>query len=170
MCHILFPPFFLLFFPTLGQGGGAWLRTCVFFVFSLAWRKCYTWAHAWPLLLPIIFVYYSPGDKAQKVIPGGSKTNESFWKSQNNIKKSILRFPSFMFTIALVIFVILLETFGTPWKPFGAPLDAKWRWRPSCGVTPNFVRKTSKLAEAFVKKWKGGPQNSSASTIFFEKA
>ena len=57
-----------------------------------------------------------------------------------------------MFTIALVIFVIFLETFGTPWKPFGAPLDAKWRWRPSCGVTPNFVRKTSKLAEAFVKK------------------
>ena len=57
-----------------------------------------------------------------------------------------------MFTIALVIFVILLETFGTPWKPFGAPLDAKWRWRPSCGVTPSFATKTSKLDEAFVKK------------------
>ena len=94
---------FFLFFPTLGQGGGAWLRTCVFFVFSLAWRKCYTWAHAWPLLLPIIFVYYSPGDKAQKVIPGGSKTNESFWKSQNSVKKWILRFPPFVFTTALVI-------------------------------------------------------------------
>ena len=52
---------------------------------------------------PIVSVYYSPGDRAQKVIPGGSKTNESFWKSQNNIKKSILRFPSFVFTIALVI-------------------------------------------------------------------
>ena len=49
------------------------------------------------------FVYYSPVDRAQKVIPGGAKTNESFWKSQNNVKKSILRFPSFMFTIALVI-------------------------------------------------------------------
>ena len=74
---------------------------------------------------PIIFVYCSPGDRAQKVMPGGAKTNESFWKSQNNLKKSILRFPSFMFTIALVIFIVLLETFGTPWKPFGAPLDAK---------------------------------------------
>ena len=72
-----------------------------------------------------------------------------------------------MFTIALVIFVILLETFGTPWKPFGAPLNAKWRWRPSCGVTPSSATKTSKLDEAFVKKLKGGPQNSSASTIFF---
>ena len=42
-----------------------------------------------------IFVYYSPGDRAQKVIPRGAKTNESFWKSQNNVKKSILRFPTF---------------------------------------------------------------------------
>ena len=49
------------------------------------------------------FVYYSPGDRAQEVIPGGAKTNESFWKSQNNIKKTILRFPSFLLTIALVI-------------------------------------------------------------------
>ena len=48
------------------------------------------------------FVYCSPGDRAQKVIPGGVKTNESLWKSQNNVKKSILRFPSFMFAIALV--------------------------------------------------------------------
>ena len=51
----------------------------------------------------IIFVYYSPGDRAQKVIPRGVKTNESFWKSQNNIKTTILRFPSFLLTIALVI-------------------------------------------------------------------
>ena len=51
-------------------------HVCFLFL-SLAWRKCYTWAHAWPLLLPITFVYYSPGDKAQKVIPGGAKTNES---------------------------------------------------------------------------------------------
>ena len=55
------------------------------------------------LTLPIISVYYSPGDKAQKVIPGGSKTNESFWKSQNSVKKWILRFPPFVFTTALVI-------------------------------------------------------------------
>ena len=40
-------------------------------------------------------------ERAQKVIPGGAKTNESFWKSQNDVKKSIIRFPSF--TIALVI-------------------------------------------------------------------
>ena len=40
---------------------------------------------------------------AQKVSPGGAKTNESFWKSQNNIKNTILRFPSCLFTIALVI-------------------------------------------------------------------
>ena len=49
------------------------------------------------------FVYYSPGDRAQKVIPGGAKKNESLWKSQNNVKTSILRFPIFLFTIALVI-------------------------------------------------------------------
>ena len=127
------------------------------------------WTQNHPKMIPT-FCYYSPGDRAQKVIPGGAKTNESLWRSQNNVKKSTLRFPSFMFAIALVIFVVLLETFGTPWKPFGAPLDARWRWRPSCGVTPNFARKTSKLAKAFVKKWKGGVQNSSASTIFFEKA
>ena len=44
---------------------------------------------------PIIFVYYSPGDRAQTVIPGGAKTNESFWQPQNDVKKSILRFPFF---------------------------------------------------------------------------
>ena len=53
--------------------------------------------------VPIIYVYDRPGDRAQKVIPGGAKTNESFWKSQNDVKKSILRFPSFVFTKALVI-------------------------------------------------------------------
>ena len=30
-------------------------------------------------------------DRAQKVSPGGGKPNESFWKSQNDIKKSIIR-------------------------------------------------------------------------------
>ena len=49
------------------------------------------------------FGYCSPGDRAQKVIPGGAKTNESFWKSQNDVEKSILRFPSSLFTIDLVI-------------------------------------------------------------------
>ena len=42
-------------------------------------------------------------DRVQKVSPGGAKTNESFWKSQNDVKKTILRFPSFSFTIALVV-------------------------------------------------------------------
>ena len=56
----------------------------------------------WSQMIPN-FVYCSPGDRAQKVIPGGAKKNESLWKSQNNIKKSILRFPSFLLTIALVI-------------------------------------------------------------------
>ena len=55
------------------------------------------------LTLPIIFVYCSAGDKAQKVIPGGSKRNDSFWKSQNSVKKWILRLPPFVFTTALVI-------------------------------------------------------------------
>ena len=45
----------------------------------------------------------NPGDRAQKVIPGGAKTNERLSKSQNNVKKSVLRFPTFLFTIALVI-------------------------------------------------------------------
>ena len=48
-------------------------------------------------------VYYSPGDRAQKVIPGGAKTNESFWKFQNDVKKSIFRFPLFLPALALVI-------------------------------------------------------------------
>ena len=39
-------------------------------------------------------VYYSPGDRAQKIIPGGARTNESFWKFQNDVEKSIIRFPS----------------------------------------------------------------------------
>ena len=134
-------------------------------------KWCPNWSLIDPIIytFPMIFVNYSPGDRAQKVIPGGAKTNESFWKSQNNVKKSILRFPSFMFTIALVIFIVLLVTFGTPWKPFGAPLDAKWRWRPNRGITQSFATKTSKFAQAFIKKWKGVVQNSSASTIFLNK-
>ena len=43
-----------------------------------------------------MFVYYSPGDRAQQVIPGGAKTNESFWKSQNNVEKTHFRFPSIL--------------------------------------------------------------------------
>ena len=50
-----------------------------------------------------VFVSYSPGDRAEQVIPGGAQTNESLWKFQNNAKKSILRSPIFLFTIALVI-------------------------------------------------------------------
>ena len=53
-----------------------------------------TWASESPnkrqknnFTFPSIFVNYSPGDRAQKVIPGGAKKNESFWKSQNNVKK-----------------------------------------------------------------------------------
>ena len=49
------------------------------------------------------FVYYSPGDRARKVIPGGAKTNESFWKFQNDVKKSIFRLPLYLSTVALVI-------------------------------------------------------------------
>ena len=52
---------------------------------------------------PNIFVYYSHDDRAQKVVPGGAKTNESLWKSQNNNKNFFFRFPTFLFTIALVI-------------------------------------------------------------------
>ena len=42
---------------------------------------------------PFSCVYHSPGDRAQKAIPEGAKTNESLWKSRNNFEKSILRFP-----------------------------------------------------------------------------
>ena len=62
---------------------------------------------------PIICVYYSPGDRAQKVIPGGAKTNESFWKSQNNVKKSILRFPSYVYYSP----GHLCSPFGDFWHP-----------------------------------------------------
>ena len=60
------------------------------------------WSQNYPKMIPNLsqndfkmipkLVYYSPGDRAQKVIPGGAKTNESFWKYQNNVKQSILRF------------------------------------------------------------------------------
>ena len=49
------------------------------------------------------FVYYRSGDRAQKVVPGGTKTNESLRKSQMNVNKSILCFPTVLFAIALVI-------------------------------------------------------------------
>ena len=65
--------------------------------------KVSKWRQKINFTFPIIFVYYSPGEGAQKVIPRGAKTNESFWKSQNNNNKPILRFPTFLFTIALVI-------------------------------------------------------------------
>ena len=55
-----------------------------------------------PKMIPK-FVYYRSGDRAQKVIPGGTKTNESLRKSQINVNKSILRFPTFLCAIALVI-------------------------------------------------------------------
>ena len=54
-------------------------------------------------MFPIACAYYSPGDRAQTVIPGGAKKNESLWKSRNNVGKPILRFPTFLFSIALVI-------------------------------------------------------------------
>ena len=65
--------------------------------------KVSTWRRKIDFTFPIIFVYYSPGDRAQKVRTRGAKTNESFWNSQNDVKKSILHFPLFLFTIALVI-------------------------------------------------------------------
>ena len=59
-----------------------------------------------------------------------------------------------MFTIALVIFVVVLELYWTPSGAGGRVVGHTKFWT-----------KTSKLAEAFLKKWKGGPQNSSASTF-----
>ena len=54
----------------------------------------YRYIHVYTCIYMYIHVYTcSPGDRAQKVIPGGAKKNESLLKSQNNIKKSILRFP-----------------------------------------------------------------------------
>ena len=50
-----------------------------------------------------VFCYYGPGDRAQKNSPGGPKTEESFWKAQNDVEISIIRFPMFFITIALVI-------------------------------------------------------------------
>ena len=73
------------------------------------------------------------------------------------------------FGIILVSFCHDFGAFGTPWEASRAPLDAQWRCWPSFRVTSGFATKTSILVEAFTEKWKGGPQNSSASTIFVEK-
>ena len=65
-----------------------------------------TWSQSDPHIIPNWSQHnpkMSPGDRAQKVIPGGAKTNESFWKSQKNVKKTIVCFPSFLLTTALVI-------------------------------------------------------------------
>ena len=48
------------------------------------------WYQNDPKMIPIFF-YDSPGDRAQKVIPGGAKTNENFWKPQmkrKNLKRN----------------------------------------------------------------------------------
>ena len=66
------------------------------------------------------------------------------------------------------------DLFGLFWHDFGiilgfgAPLDAKWRWRPSCGATPSFTTKTSKLAEAFQKP-KGQTSKLERQHHFFKK-
>ena len=56
----------------------------------------------------------------------------------------------------------------------GAPMEHRCgSLGDSCGgglAKEDFERKTSELAEPFIKKWSGGPQNSSASTIFFQEA
>ena len=63
-------------------------------------RMITTWSQNDFKMIPQ-FLYYGPGDRPQKVIPGGAKTNESLWKSQHNVKKSILRFPTSLYTISL---------------------------------------------------------------------
>ena len=78
----------------------------------------------------------------------------------------------------------LCGSLGAAWKSHGAPL---WLPRVLLGrqLAPLWLPwgllggglakedcegKTSKLAEAFKKKWSGGAQSSSASTIVFQKA
>ena len=67
-----------------------------------------------------------------------------------------------------------LTPFGTLLGPLGK--HSELPWTPSdaggrlVGSHQVLQQKTNKLAEAFVEKRKGGLQNSSASTIFCEKA
>ena len=59
---------------------------------------------------------------------------------------------------------------GVPKGSQGVPRDPKGSPRGPKGSHKHFATKTSKLAEAFIKNcWGGGPQNSSASTMFLEK-
>ena len=59
---------------------------------------------------------------------------------------------------------------GGAWESHGAPLWIPWGILGASLAQEDFEGKTSKLAEAFLKNWRGGPQNSNASSICFEKA
>ena len=48
-------------------------------------------------------VYYSPGDRAQKLSPEARKQTRASESLKTKSKKTILRFPTFLFTISLVI-------------------------------------------------------------------
>ena len=71
-----------------------------------------------------------------------------------------------------LIFWTLCNPFGNFWDPLGtlrSSLGRQVALEAELWGHTKFWTKTSKLAEAFLKKWKGGPQNSSASTIFLKK-
>ena len=66
-----------------------------------------------------------------------------------------------------------LGSLGTPWGLLGSPWDPlgpPWGLVGASIAKHDFGSKTSKLAEAFDENCREGPQNSNASTIFFENA
>ena len=59
---------------------------------------------------------------------------------------------------------------GAAWRSHGAPLWLPWCILGASLAQEDFKGKASKLAETFIKNWSEGPQNSNASSIFFQKA
>ena len=62
----------------------------------------------------------------------------------------------------------LCGSLGAAWRSHGAPLWLPWGILGASLAQEDFESKTSKLAEAFIKNWSGGPQNSNASSVFFK--
>ena len=63
----------------------------------------------------------------------------------------------------------LCGSLGAAWRSHGAPLWLPWGILAASLAQEDFEGKTSKSAEAFIKNWRGGPQNSNASSIFYKK-
>ena len=123
----------------------------------------------------------SQKERAQKVIPGGTRKTDSSAKSLNDIKKSKSKsaknYPrrhdkKKESSAKSLNDIKKSKRKGAKSYPrrHEGPKETQASSKPSQETPRHFAKKTSKLAEAFDKNWSERPQDSNASTIFFEKA